>query len=157
VRIDFADFIVPKKDSKVKNETLTDKQISGILTHASSAIAFLKAVQIEAMRLKMKSASSLPDWKVVEGKSRRKWKNEEEAISRLRKLGLALDEIAPPRLLGITDISRLFPAGEREKALAQLVIKPHGKPTLAPASDPRPSIRSDAAFDFADDLEEEDT
>jgi len=150
-RIAWGDFIKP---GAVDEAPLNDKEISAILEKIPAAKAFFKAVTERAIGLLSASPRKLPDWKLVEGQSRRRWRDEEKTIAALVKVGLAMDDIAPPSLLGITDIAAMIKPKQREKILAPLTIKPRGKPTLAPASDPRPSIRASAAECFADEINE---
>jgi hypothetical protein len=87
---------------------------------------------------------ALPGYKLVEGRSLRQWGGEEEAATKLEWL-LGTDAYT----------KKLISPAQAEKALgrakageiADLVIKPRGKPTLAPESDPRPAFGA-AAVDL---------
>ena len=85
-------------------------------------------------------------WKVVEGKSNRKFTDEKKVAAAVQKLGLDPYE---KKLLGITDMTKLLGKARFEKVLGKLIIKPAGKPTLVPESDKRPPMNT-AADDFND-------
>lgn len=79
-------------------------------------------------------------YKLVEGRSVRKWADEKKAIEELVK-SYKKDEILNTKLKGIGDIEKLAGKGK----VNHLLIKPPGKPTLAPESDKRPALGIDQA------------
>lgn len=87
------------------------------------------------------SGGVVPGYKLVEGRSLRQWGSEDEAEAVLTaKLGPA------------AYTKKLISPAQAEKALgrakageiADLVVKPRGKPSLAPESDPRPAYGESA-------------
>jgi hypothetical protein len=91
----------------------------------------------------------LPGWKLVEGRAVRQWT--ETAPAALLGAGLTDVQIYERKLIGLTAAEKLL--GGKKKAAPVLdgcTTKPAGKPTLAPASDPRPALSATpAAQDFA--------
>jgi len=76
-------------------------------------------------------------WKMVEGKSNRKYKDDKEVAKKLKEAGYADSDIYETKLLSITKLEDSIGAKELAKILKGLIVKPEGKPTLAPESDKR--------------------
>jgi len=82
-------------------------------------------------------------WKMVAGRSIRKWKDAEQAESALRKTKLKVAEILPPKLISPAQAEKLL--GKKHPLMTELVVKPPGSPKLAPPTDPRPSVTPDVS------------
>ena len=79
-----------------------------------------------------------PGLKVVEGRTQRRWAAEEQAISKLVEAGFEKEEVTNTKIKGIGEIERLVSKPIFKDQYGSFVIKPEGKPTLAPDSDKRP-------------------
>lgn len=88
-----------------------------------------------------------PGFKLVEGRSIRKYTDEAAVADIVKKAGFDPFE---QRLLGITAMQKQLGKKRFDELLSGLVIKPAGKPVLAPASDKRAEYKS-AADDFEED------
>ena len=94
----------------------------------------------------------VPGWKVVTGKQGdRKWTDEEAVIQRLKSFEVpATDMYKPQSLVGIPAIEKLFKKHPiRWEEMQKLISRAPGKPSVAPATDPRPAL---ALTSTADDL-----
>ena len=89
-------------------------------------------------------------WKVVEGRSNRKYTDETLVADTVKNAGFDPFE---HKVLGITAMSKLLGKTKFEKLLGELIEKPKGKPTLVPMSDKRPAMNK--AADAAEDFKEE--
>jgi hypothetical protein len=93
----------------------------------------------------------IPGYKLVEGRSIRQWEPDEALVARcLAEAGLGDDAIYTKKLISPTQAEKVLgraKAGE----IADLVVKPRGKPTLAPESDPRPAYGERAADLFEEE------
>ena len=83
-------------------------------------------------------------WKIVEGRSNRKFTDEATVASKVKDAGYDPYE---KKLLGITAMSTMLGKKKFEELLGELVYKPPGKPTLVPESDKRP-VMNTAQEDF---------
>lgn len=93
-------------------------------------------------------------WKLVEGRSQRAWGFPEETmVPTLHDAGLTDEQIFTKKLNGPAKIEKVL--GKKNRLLATHVIKPTGKPKLAPPEDPRPALTLDKLADFKN-LDEED-
>lgn len=84
-------------------------------------------------------------FKVVEGRSNRKYTSEDEVADRVSKAGYDPYE---KKLLGITAMTTLLGKKKFEELLGDMVFKPPGKPTLVSKSDKRPVMKNTAQEDF---------
>lgn len=96
------------------------------------------------------------DWegyKVVEGRSNRKWSDEGEVIETLTNLGYSNSDYSKSTLKGIPEIEKLVGKADFTPKLSGYVVKPQGAPTLVPESDKRPAMGIEQAKrDFAEEL-----
>jgi hypothetical protein len=86
-------------------------------------------------------------WKLVEGRSNRKYTDEEAVAEAVQKAGFDPYE---KKLLGITAMTQTLGRKRFNELLGELVMKPTGKPVLVPESDKRPAMNT-----AKDDFEEE--
>ena len=90
-----------------------------------------------------------PGFKVVEGRSNRKYTDEEAVAEEVKNAGY--HDIYKQSLITITEMEKLLGKKRFNEVLSELVIKPPGKPTLVPISDKRPEMNtSSAKSDFTE-------
>ena len=119
-------------------DSLTPDKLSVILSNKKLIESWLKAVE-EHISHTLLDGEEFPGFKLVAGRSLRRWANEDEAQEQLITL---LDEQAfEKKLLTVAKAEKALGA-KRKKEIENLIIKPEGKPTLAPESDKRPSINN---------------
>lgn len=113
--------------------TLTQEQIKKILDNKSLIEKFLKKIQ-ENVFEKMLSGEKFPGYKLVRGKSNRKWSDEAEA--KLKEL-LGPKAYEEPSLIGITAAEKLL----KKPIVNKLTIKPEGKIQIASENDEREEVK----------------
>ena len=86
-------------------------------------------------------------FKIVEGRSNRKYTDEDAVADTVKKAGFDPYE---PKLLGITAMEKLLGKKKFAEILKGLVEKPQGKPALVPESDKRPEMNT-AQEDFKEE------
>lgn len=133
-------------------DLLSDEEVADILDRASAFSTWLKSVQDFALNQAVVHGKKWPGWKVVEGRSNRKYTSEIEVAKLLQAQGYAEEQIFEKNVLGITKLEKVIGKTAFNALLSPLIIKPAGKPTLAPLSDKRPEYNSAeaAAIDFSD-------
>lgn len=126
----------------VKPNKLSDDQLRVIMDNKGLIEKWLKGVE-EHIFSQIEHGGTFPGYKMVEGRSIRKWA--EGADAKLTEL--LGDDAYDKKLINITNAEKLI----GKKAFAELAIteKPQGKPTLAPESDKRPPLPT-----ITDDFEE---
>ena len=85
-----------------------------------------------------------PGYKLVEGRSNRKYSDEAEVAKVVSSAGY---DPYDKRLLGITAMQKLLGKKKFDELLSGLIMKPQGKPVLVPESDARPEFNT-AQNDF---------
>lgn len=115
---------------------------------------YIKNVDEHLMSVAL-NGEKVPGLKLVEGRSVRKWKDEDLVVSKLEEENWAEDVIYTKKVNGITAFEKLMGKPLFGQILGDLVTKPQGKPTLAPESDKRKEyqLEVDAAAAFKDDVE----
>lgn len=135
-----------------KPATLTIPEIAEILGRADQLIAWAGDVKEWALDQAEKHGVNFPGWKLVEGRSNRAYTDKLQVENALIIAGYLSEAIhTEPELLGITAMEKLIGKTKFNEILGDLVMKPPGKPTLAPEADKRPAINSvaSAQADFA--------
>ena len=124
---------------------LTDAEIEEILAKLSDLSSWANEIMAYAQDAALTQGKQWRGWKVVEGRSVRKYSDEQAVIAAANEAGY--HDIFRKSLLPITEMEKLMGKQEFQSILGGLIIKPAGKPTLVPASDKRPAITS-ANTDF---------
>lgn len=133
-------------------DTLTSDQLSAVLHKLGEVERWAKDVKAHAQQQAL-DGHSIPGWKLVEGRSLRKWADEAEVAKAFRKLKFKKAEYTIEKMIGVPDAEKLL-GGKKEAApiLESLIVRPEGKPTLVPNADKRREIpvKQSAADDFAE-------
>jgi hypothetical protein len=141
---------VARQDFALKDpELLTVEQLTAVLAKADMAIDWLNDVKAYALK-QAEKGHEIPGFKLVEGRSNRKYANADEVAARLLQSGIPEAVIYERSLLGITAMEKAIGKKKFAELLDDLVVKPQGKPTLVAAEDKRPALSSvaSAAADF---------
>jgi hypothetical protein len=139
-----------------KPALLDDGEITDILAKVEELQKWAEDVQKYAFDQALNHGKKWPGWKLVEGRSNRKYSDEEAVAKILKQAGYSDEDIYKPKeLLGITAMEKVTGKDIFNQLLSKLIIKPAGKPTLVPESDKRPEINTaaSAAEDFSDMLD----
>ena len=127
-------------------KTLDNNDIAYILTKSDELIKWAKDVQEFALEQALKG-EEFDGFKVVEGRSNRKWTDEDKAGEILLGKGFLENIIYTKKLTGITNMETAIGKKEVNRLLGDYIIKPPGKPTLAPITDKR-EVYNSAGADF---------
>ena len=127
---------------------LNNKEVGELLTQTSLFSDWIKALESHAVDL-MQAGREIPGFKLVEGRSLRTWKDEEQAISELKSLKLKKPDLFIEKFISPAQAEKLFKQNKLDKErLDSLITKPPGKTTFAPESDKRPAVQPDVITDF---------
>ena len=126
---------------------LSDAEVSKVLAKADGIKNWITAIEEYALQAAL-DGKKFPGFKLVEGRSNRKYADEKLVASRLIENGYKQSSIyEPAKLKTITSMEKLVTKRAFTALLGDLIIKPQGKPTLAPESDKRQEWNS-AENDF---------
>ena len=124
-------------------DNLENTEIAAILEKADALVSWVSDIKDYALQQAL-SGAKFDGFKVVEGRSNRKYKDEEQVANIVKKAGY---EPYEPKLLGITAMTSLLGKSKFEELLGKLVVKPQGKPVLVNTDDKRPEFNP-ASKDF---------
>ena len=125
---------------------LDTDEIAAILPQIDALVSWAEDIKSFALQQAL-SGVRYEGFKVVEGRSNRKYSDESAVAAVVQEAGYDLYE---KKLLGITGMQRQLGKKKFEELLSGLVIKPQGKPVLVPESDKRPEMNT-AANDFMEE------
>ena len=124
---------------------LTDAEIEEILGKLDDLTRWADEIKSYAQDAALNHGKQWHGYKVVEGRSVRKYSDEEAVIEAAHAAGY--HDIFRKTLLPITEMEKLMGKQEFAEVLSGLIIKPAGKPTLVPITDKRPAMTK-ANIDF---------
>ena len=126
---------------------LSDEEIADILSSIGDLTSWANEIIAYATDAAVNHGKKWPGFKVVEGRSNRKYKDEEAVAEAAKNAGYP--DIYKQSLITITEMEKLMGKSKFNEILGELVMKPPGKPTLVPVSDKRPEMNtSSAKIDF---------
>ncbi len=126
---------------------LEDDEIADILGKVDALTAWANDVKEYALQQAV-SGKEWSGWKLVEGRSNRKYTSEAVVAATVEGAGFDPYE---RKVLGVTAMQKLLGKSRFEELLAPYIEKPQGKPTLVPDSDKRPAMNT-AKNDFMEDF-----
>lgn len=126
---------------------LSDKEVADALSRIEMLTAWANKVKAYAQEEAVDNGRVFPGYKLVAGRSVRKIEDTAKAEALLEEAGYKKADILKTELLTISKLEKLVGKKKLAKLLDDVIVKPPGKPTLVPDSDPRPVFNS-AANDF---------
>lgn len=136
-------------------ELLSVEEAARILESAADMKAWLSDLE-NLITATLLSGEAVTGWKLVEGRSNRKFVDDLKVAETLKAAGYPETIIYKPKeLITLTQMEKDLGKKTVAELLRDLIVKPQGKPTLAPESDKRPAIKPEgqilAAFDDSED------
>ena len=132
---DDANMELARYDFKVP-PLLTDEDVEEILARVDDLVSWATDIKEYALQQAI-SGKEWSGWKLVEGRSNRRYTNEAAVAAAVTKAGFDPYE---QKVLGVTAMQKLLGKARFEEVLAGLIEKPQGKPALVPISDKRPAM-----------------
>ena len=124
--------------------TLSDEEIAVILDKLDDLIGWAGDIKEYALNAAL-HGKHFDGWKLVEGRSNRRYTDEAAVAQIVSETG---HDPYEHKLLGITAMEKLLGKKQFSALLSNLVERPQGKPVLVPTSDKRPEM-ANAKNDFA--------
>lgn len=124
---------------------LDDVEIEAVLSKVDELVSWAADVKEFALHAAI-SGKAWTDWKLVEGRSNRKYVSDEAVATAVTEAGYNPYE---EKLLGVTAMTALLGKKNFAEVIESrgLIEKPQGKPVLVPMSDKRPALNT-AKQDF---------
>ena len=132
---------------------LTDNEIEEILFILPDLTKWANEITAYATDAAVNHGKEWNGFKVVEGRSVRKYKDEDAIAEKAAASGFK--DIYRKSLIPMTEMQKLMGKAKFEEILGDLIYKPPGKPTLVPNSDKRPAMNvADAKNEFNEIMED---
>ncbi len=130
-----------------KSSLLTDEEVVKILSRIDELTSWASDVKNFALEQAVRG-KQWPGWKVVEGRSNRKYTDEGAVAQVVKNAGYnPYDE----NIIGITNMTKMLGKEKFNELLGDFVERPQGKPTLVPEDDNRPEMNT-AKEDFKEEI-----
>ncbi len=129
---------------------LTDEDVEDILSRVDDLVSWASDIKEYALQQAI-SGKEWRGWKLVEGRSNRRYTNETAVEQAVTQAGYDPYE---RKLLGITAMQKMLGKTRFDELLMAYIEKPQGKPTLVPESDKRPAMNT-AKSDFMEENDHE--
>ena len=117
---------------------LSDNEIEAILEILPDLTKWAADISDYALDAAVNHGRKWKGFKVIEGRSVRKYRDEEAVAEAAREAGF--NDIYRQSLIPMTEMERLMGKSRFEEVLGDLIYKPAGKPALVPVTDRRPAM-----------------
>ena len=128
--------------------TLTDEEIGDLLVRGKDLLAWYKDLEEYALNALL-NGGTIPGWKAVAGRSNRAFSDQDAALAAVIAAGYDEALVYERKPKTLTELEKLMGKADFAAKIGSFVVKPQGKPTLAPMSDKREPYNP-AAADFAE-------
>lgn len=129
---------------------LEDDEIADILKQLPELEKWASEIQAYASDAAINHGKQWPGFKVIAGRSNRKYKDERNAAIRAEEFGYK--DIWKKSLIPLTEMEKLMGKAKFKEIMSDLIYKPPGKPVLVPYTDKRKAIdTSSAKSDFKEE------
>ena len=126
---------------------LTDAEVGDLLIRGQHLIQWYKDLEEYATQTLL-NGGEIPGWKLVAGRSIRTFTDQDAAVQAVIAAGYDEALVYDRKPKTLSELEKLMGKAEFAEKIGSFVVKPLGKPTLAPASDKREPYNP-AAADFA--------
>jgi len=133
------------KFSVIEPNLMSDEEINELLPKLAPTIAWANSV-IEYAEKEALAGKKWAGFKLVEGRSNRKYSDEGKVVAACKEAGYT--DIYKRTLLSITDMEKLMGKKAFAETLGNLIVKPAGKLNLVPESDKRMAVDVSPADKF---------
>lgn len=127
-------------------ETISDERKREIIRNKKLILGWIDAIESQIFD-RLQNGESVEGFKLVNGRSSRKWIDDENKVSATLLEFLSEDELYKRSIISPAQAEKLI-GKKNATALSDLIIKSEGAPTLAMDDDKRKSIDEKAMDDF---------
>lgn len=154
---DFKDCLLPTTENREKAQhgsgnVLTNAEIGELLVRGQNLVQWYKDLEDYALNALL-NGEEIAGWKAVAGRSNRTFSDQDAAIAAVIAAGYDESLVYERKPKTLTGLEELMGKKDFAEKIGQYVVKPPGKPTLAPMSDKREPY-STATADFSEVVSE---
>ena len=125
--------------------TLSDEDLGGWLSKVQGLAAYAKDLE-EYAHDALLAGRSLPGWKLVQGRSTRKWTDQDAAFQQMERSGIDEALLYTRTPVSLTVAEKMIGKKKFAELMSAFITKAPGAPKLAAASDPRPEYNALEGF-----------
>lgn len=118
--------------------TLSDKELGEWLQKLEGLAAYAKDLEEYAQQALL-DGRSLPGWKLVQGRSTRKWTDQDAAFQQMEHDGIDEAMLYTRTPISLTAAEKMIGKKKFAETMSAFITRVPGAPKLAAASDPRPA------------------
>ncbi len=124
---------------------LSDEEVEALLPRLPELVRWANGLLAYATEAAVNHGKQWDGYKVVEGRSVRKYADEEAVAEAAMANGYK--DIFKKSLINLTEMEQLMGKKKFQEVLGKYIIKPPGKPALVPMSDKRPALTTNNVRD----------
>lgn len=125
---------------------LTNEEIGDWLTQVQGLAEYVKCLEAYAQQ-QLQSGTPVPGWKLVEGRSTRRFTDQDAAFKAMEASGIQEAMLYERTPISLTAAEKLLGKKHFAEVCGSYVEKPKGAPKLAPESDKRPAYDPTEGFE----------
>lgn len=144
---EFKNCVTEKSENDSHQNVLTDEEVGDLLNRGKELVAWYKDLEEYALNALL-NGKAIPGYKAVAGRSNRVFTDHDAAIATVIAAGYDEALLYERKPKTLSEIEKLMGKADFNEKLSSFVVKPLGKPTLAPISDKREPYNP-ASADFA--------
>ncbi len=126
---------------------VTKEELANLYTRAKELDTYLKDIGKHIL-FTIQSGTPWPGYKVVAGRSIRKWKYDPDEMPGLLEGVIGWDDMFTQKLITPAGAEKIDKTLKKSQVFQDLIEKPEGKPTLAPESDKRAPLEFRSASEI---------
>ena len=126
-------------------DTLSDEELGAWLAKVQGLAAYAKDLEDYAHDALL-AGRSLPGWKLVQGRSTRKWTNQDAAFQQMERSGIDEALLYTRTPISLTVAEKMIGKKKFAELMSAFITKAPGAPKLAAAGDPRPEYNALEGF-----------
>ncbi len=130
--------------------TLSDEELGDWLQKLEGLAAYARDLEEYAQQALMEGRS-LPGWKLVQGRSTRKWTDQDAAFQQMARDGIDEAMLYTRTPISLTAAEKMIGKKKFAETMSAFITRAPGAPKLAAASDPRPAYDRLEGFEPMED------
>lgn len=130
--------------------TLSDEELGEWLQKLEGLAAYARELEDYAQQALM-DGRSLPGWKLVQGRSTRKWTDQDAAFQKMEHDGIDEAMLYTRTPISLTAAEKMIGKKKFAETMSAFITRAPGAPKLAAASDPRPAYNRLEGFEPMED------
>ena len=134
----------------IQSACLSDEEVGNILKKAQYLASWVKKLEAYAQN-RLLDGGKIPGWKLVEGRSTRKWSDQDAAFRQMQAAGIDEAMLYTRTPISLTVAEKMIGKKKFAETMSAFITKAPGAPKLANDRDPRPAYNNLDGFKAEED------